>query len=251
MPLMMSLSLPMNTVNKDLKDVIDSVKAYIELDRASGINEFFVDRKSSDDLQLKAYSLKLTSSNLDSLKNEISNCKRCNLYKTRHNIVFGTGNPKAELIFIGEAPGEDEDLQGLPFVGRAGRLLTKIIEAMDLKRSDVYIANILKCRPPNNRPPLPIEIIECENILKNQIKIIGPKVICTLGKFASQTLLRTEITISALRGNFREYNGIKLMPTFHPAYLLRNPNDKKLVWQDMKKIMKELKLKCPSLPKSR
>jgi len=156
--------------------------------------------------------------------------------------VLGAGDPKAELMFVGEAPGEDEDLQGLPFVGRAGQLLTKIIEAMGLKRSDVYIANILKCRPPNNRPPLPIEIIECENILKKQIDIIDPKIICTLGKFASQTLLRTETTISALRGNFKEYNGIKLMPTFHPAYLLRNPADKKLVWQDMKKIMKELKI---------
>lgn len=232
----------MNTINSDLKDVIDSVKAYIELDRASGISEFFVAKKQADDIQLKAYSLKPTASDLDSLKNEISSCKRCSLHKTRHNIVLGAGNPKAQLMFIGEAPGEDEDLQGLPFVGRAGQLLTKIIEAMGLKRSDVYIANILKCRPPNNRPPLPIEIIECENILKKQINIIKPKIICTLGKFASQTLLRTETTISNLRGNFKEYNGIKLMPTFHPAYLLRNPADKKLVWQDMKKIIKELKV---------
>jgi uracil-DNA glycosylase family 4 len=228
MPLMMSLNLPMNTINRDLKDVIDSVKAYIELDRASGITEFFTNKCSTNDL--------------DSLKAEISNCKRCSLHKTRHNTVLGAGNPRAELMFIGEAPGEDEDLQGLPFVGRAGQLLTKIIEAMGLKRSDIYIANILKCRPPNNRPPLPNEIEECEDILKKQIDIIKPKIICTLGKFASQTLLRTEITISALRGNFKEYNGIKLMPTFHPAYLLRNPNDKKLVWADMKKIMKELKI---------
>ena len=145
-------------------------------------------------------------------------------------------------MFIGEAPGEDEDLQGLPFVGRAGQLLTRIIEAMGLKRSDVYIANILKCRPPNNRAPLPTEIIECEDILKKQIDIIKPKIICALGKFASQTLLRTETAISALRGDFKEYNGIKLMPTFHPAYLLRNPADKKLVWSDMKKIIKELKI---------
>jgi len=217
----------MNTINKDLKDVIDSVKAYVELDRASGINEFFTNQRNTNDL--------------DSLKKEALGCKQCSLNKTRHNVVFGAGNPKAELVFIGEAPGEDEDLQGLPFVGRAGQLLTKIIEAMGLKRSDVYIANILKCRPPNNRPPLPGEIEECEGILKKQIDIIKPKIICTLGKFASQTLLRTEIPISSLRGNFKEYNGIKLMPTFHPAYLLRNPNDKRLVWQDMKKIMKELK----------
>ncbi|MDO8535407.1 MAG: uracil-DNA glycosylase [Candidatus Omnitrophota bacterium] len=226
----------MNSTDRDLKDILDSVRAYIELDRASGINEYFIDKPNTKDL--------------DSLKTEISNCKRCSLHKTRHNIVLGAGNPKAELMFIGEAPGEDEDLQGFPFVGRAGQLLTKIIEAMGLKRSDVYIANILKCRPPNNRPPLPLEITECEAILKKQIDIIKPKIICTLGKFASQTLLRTETTISALRGNFKEYNGIKLMPTFHPAYLLRNPNDKKLVWSDMKKIMKELKLKCPSSPRS-
>jgi DNA polymerase len=218
----------MNTINKDLKDVIDSVKAYIELDRASGISEFFVSKPAVTDLE--------------SLKQEALGCKRCSLNKTRHNIVFGAGNPKAELMFIGEAPGEDEDLQGLPFVGRAGQLLTKIIEAMGLKRGDVYIANRLKGRPPNNRPPLPNEIEECEGILKKQISIVNPQIICTLGKFASQTLLRTEIPISKLRGNFKEYNGIRLMPTFHPAYLLRNPNDKKLVWLDMKKIMKELKL---------
>jgi len=225
-----------------LREIVDSIRAYIELDRASGISEFFTSKPNTQ------YTIRNTS-DLESLKHEILNCKRCNLYKTRHNIVLGAGSPKAELMFIGEAPGEDEDLQGLPFVGRAGQLLTKIIEAMGLKRSDIYIANILKCRPPNNRPPEPSEIKECEDILKKQIDIIKPKVICTLGKFASQTLLRTEITISNLRGNFKEYNGIKLMPTFHPAYLLRNPNDKKLVWDDMKKIMKELNLKCPSSPK--
>jgi uracil-DNA glycosylase family 4 len=225
----------MNTINSDLRDVIDSIRAYIELDRASGISEFFINTPNTQ------YAI-CNTSDLDSLKTEISSCKRCSLHKTRHNTVLGAGNPKAELMFIGEAPGEDEDLQGLPFVGRAGQLLTKIIEAMGLKRSDVYIANILKCRPPNNRPPLPAEIEECEDILKEQIGIIKPKIICTLGKFASQTLLRTETTISALRGNFKEYNGIKLMPTFHPAYLLRNPADKKLVWQDMKKIMKELEI---------
>ncbi len=237
MPPTTSLNSPMNTTSRDLKDVIDSVKAYIELDRASGINEFFVANDCR--VPLKA---PYNSNSLESLKDEISGCKRCGLHKTRHNIVLGAGNPKAELMFIGEAPGEDEDLQGLPFVGRAGQLLTKIIEAMGLKRSDVYIANILKCRPLNNRPPLPNEIKECEDILKKQINIIEPKIICTLGKFASQTLLRTETTISALRGHFKEYNGIKLMPTFHPAYLLRNPNDKRLVWSDMKKIMKELKI---------
>ena len=144
-------------------------------------------------------------------------------------------------MFIGEAPGEEEDKRGEPFVGRAGQLLTKIIEAMGLKREDVYIANILKCRPPHNRAPQPDEIIACRENVKRQVEMINPRVICTLGKFASQTLLRTQTPISVLRGHFQEYNGIKVMPTFHPAYLLRNPNEKKTVWQDMKKIMKELR----------
>jgi uracil-DNA glycosylase len=217
-----------------LKEVLDSIRAYIELDRASGISEFFTPSPNTQ------YAARNTS-DLDSLRKEALNCRQCDLHKTRRNVVFGAGSPNARLMFIGEAPGEDEDVQGLPFVGRAGQLLTKIIEAMGLKRRDVYIANILKCRPPNNRAPLPTEIFECEEHLKKQIELIKPKVICALGKFASHTLLRTEVSISVLRGSFKDYNGIKLMPTFHPAYLLRNPNDKKLVWADMKKVMKELK----------
>jgi DNA polymerase len=177
---------------------------------------------------------------MESLKHELLQCKECDLHRTRRNVVFGSGNPGARLMFVGEAPGEDEDAQGLPFVGRAGQLLTKIIEAMGLKREDVYIANILKCRPPNNRAPLPAEILACEGNVKRQIDLIKPRVICTLGKSASQTLLRTMTPISALRGKFHTYNGVQVMPTFHPAYLLRNPADKKLVWEDMKKIKKEL-----------
>lgn len=232
----------MNIVNSELKEVIDSIRSYIELDKASGIDELFMRERSTQ------YVVHDTN-NLESLKQDVLNCRRCDLCKTRRNVVFGSGNPNAELMFIGEAPGEDEDIQGLPFVGRAGQLLTKIIEAMGLKRSDVYIANILKCRPPNNRTPLPAEILECEDNVKRQAELIKPKVICTLGKFASQTLLRTEIPISALRGKFQSFNGIKVMPTFHPAYLLRNPNDKRLVWGDMKKIMKELDIKCPNSSK--
>ena len=224
-----------------LKEIIASVRHYIELDRMSGIDEFFTSQRCTQ------YAVRSTN-DLEPLRQEALTCKRCSLCKTRHNVVFGAGDPKAGLMFIGEAPGADEDIQGLPFVGRAGQLLTKIIEAMGMTRDDVYIANILKCRPPNNRVPLPSEIAECEHIVKKQVDIIRPKVICTLGKFASQTLLRTETPISVLRGHFQEYNGIKVMPTFHPAYLLRNPNDKKLVWQDMKKIMKELS--CQSSQKS-
>ncbi|MDP3791486.1 MAG: uracil-DNA glycosylase [Candidatus Omnitrophota bacterium] len=222
--------------SSELKDIVASIKSYIELDKASGIDEIFTAPRScpagSQDGGV--------SNELEALRNNALTCKCCGLHKTRRNVVFGAGNPKAELMFIGEAPGQDEDIQGLPFVGRAGKLLTKIIEAMGLKREDVYIANILKCRPPNNRIPSPEEIAACEDIVKKQAQIIKPKVICTLGKFASQTLLKTQTTISVLRGHFQEYNGIKVMPTFHPAYLLRNPNDKKLVWSDMKKIMKEL-----------
>jgi len=177
---------------------------------------------------------------LANLEIETALCKGCQLYRSRNNLVFGVGSEGADLMFIGEAPGRDEDLQGIPFVGRAGQLLTKIIEAMGLKRSDVYIANILKCRPPNNRDPLPTEILACEENLLRQIEVISPKVIVALGKFAAQTLLRTQTSISKMRGHFYNYHEIRLMPTFHPAYLLRNPGDKRLVWDDMKKVMKEL-----------
>ena len=185
----------------------------------------------------------INSSNEEQLKKlsqEMANCQLCQLSKTRRNIVFGDGNPNAQIVFVGEAPGADEDQQGLPFVGRAGQLLTKIIEAMGIKRKDVYICNILKCRPPENRNPLPDEISFCEPFLKKQLQAISPKVICALGTFAAQTLLKTDVTISLLRGRFHTYNGIKLMPTYHPAYLLRNPSAKKPVWEDVQMIMREI-----------
>ena len=179
---------------------------------------------------------------LDALAKEYKNCQNCGLSKTRTQVVFGSGNPNARLLFIGEAPGFDEDREGFPFVGKAGQLLTKIIEAMKLGREEVYIANCLKCRPPGNRNPLPDEIAICQPILLKQIEIIQPEVICALGKFAAQTLLKTEQPISRLRGRFHDWNGIPLMPTFHPAYLLRNPEDKKLVWADVQQIIKKLNL---------
>jgi DNA polymerase len=170
----------------------------------------------------------------------MANCQLCQLAKTRHNLVFGDGNFHAQIVFVGEAPGADEDEQGLPFVGRAGQLLTDIIvKGMKLERKDVYICNILKCRPPGNRNPVPDEISKCEPFLKKQLQIISPKIICALGTFAAQTLLKTDIPISALRGRFHSYEGIKLMPTYHPAYLLRNPSAKKPVWEDVQMIMKE------------
>jgi uracil-DNA glycosylase len=174
---------------------------------------------------------------LAAVRADIGDCTRCKLHGLgRTQIVFGVGNPEADLMFVGEAPGRDEDLQGFPFVGRAGQLLTKIIEAISLKREDVYIANVIKCRPPDNRNPEPDEVASCEPFLFRQIDIIKPKVIVALGKFGAQTLLRTLDPISRLRGRVYDYRGAKLIPTFHPAYLLRNPSSKREVWEDMKVV---------------
>ena len=174
---------------------------------------------------------------LAAVRADIGDCTRCKLHTLgRQQIVFGVGNPGADLMFVGEAPGADEDVQGVPFVGRAGQLLTKIIEAINLTRGDVYIANVIKCRPPQNRNPEPDEVETCEPFLFQQIDIIKPKVIVALGKFAAQALLRTLDPISRLRGRVFEYRGAKLIPTFHPAYLLRNPSSKREVWEDMKRV---------------
>jgi uracil-DNA glycosylase family 4 len=179
---------------------------------------------------------------LSAVRLDIGDCTRCKLHRLgRKQIVFGVGNPNADLMFVGEAPGADEDLQGIPFVGRAGQLLTKIIEAIGLTRDDVYIANVIKCRPPQNRNPEPDEVETCEPFLFQQIDIIKPKVIVGLGKFAAQTLLRTLDPISRLRGRVYDYRGAKLIPTFHPAYLLRNPASKREVWEDMKMARELLK----------
>lgn len=170
------------------------------------------------------------------LKKAVLVCRKCGLCKGRKNVVFGSGNPEADLMFVGEAPGYEEDVQGEPFVGRAGQLLTKIIESIGLKREQVYIANVLKCRPPENRSPRGEEIVLCFPHLAKQIEIIQPKIICALGTFAAQTLLNTKEPIGMLRGKLYDYKGIKLLATYHPAYLLRNPNDKAKTWDDMKKI---------------
>jgi DNA polymerase len=170
---------------------------------------------------------------LGAIQDELKDCRRCKLAPGRTNLVFGSGNPHAELMFVGEAPGADEDAQGLPFVGRAGQLLTRIIEAIGMRREDVYICNILKCRPPGNRNPEPDEIASCEQFLFRQIAAVKPKVICALGAFGAQTLLKTTEAISRLRGQLIDFRGAKLMATFHPAYLLRNPNEKRKVWEDM------------------
>ena len=188
---------------------------------------------------------------LQKIRSDIGDCQRCKLCSGRTHIVFGVGNPTAELMFVGEGPGRDEDLQGEPFVGRAGQLLTKIIEAMGMQRSDVYIANVVKCRPPDNRLPEPDEVTTCYPFLYQQITAIRPKIIVTLGSLATQTLLGTKTGITQLRGKFSQMKGLgfggqgmertKILPTFHPAYLLRNPPMKKLVWEDMKLVMATLK----------
>lgn len=171
---------------------------------------------------------------------ELEGCTRCKLCSGRKNIVIGEGNPNAELVFVGEGPGEQEDLQGRPFVGKAGQLLDKMIEAMGLTRDQVYIANVVKCRPPGNRNPEPDEIAACRPFVSRQLATIRPKAIVALGKFAAQTLLKTDEGIMRIRGGFRDYQGVKLMPTFHPAYLLRNPESKREAWEDLKKVKAEL-----------
>ena len=180
---------------------------------------------------------------LAELRTAIGDCDRCKLAPHRTHLVFGVGKADAELAFVGEAPGRDEDLRGEPFVGRAGQLLTEIIvKGMKLGREDVYIANIIKCRPPDNRNPEPDEIASCEPFLVRQLELIRPKVIVALGTFAAQVLLKTRTPITRLRGVWADYHGIRVMPTFHPAYLLRNPAEKRVVWQDIQEVMRALGL---------
>ncbi len=176
---------------------------------------------------------------LEDIRADLGECQRCKLAGSRKWIVFGEGNSRAQLVFVGEGPGFEEDRQGKPFVGAAGQLLTRIIEAIKLTRSQVYICNIIKCRPPGNRNPEADEIDSCFPFLKRQIEAIRPDFICALGNFAAQTLLKTATPISRLRGRFHDYNGIRLLPTYHPAYLLRNPEKKREVWEDMKMLMRE------------
>jgi DNA polymerase len=173
---------------------------------------------------------------LEAVRLDIGDCTRCKLHEQRIHIVFGEGSPKAELMFVGEGPGADEDATGRPFVGRAGQLLDRMIEAIGLKREDCYIGNVVKCRPPANREPEPDEVATCEPFLFRQISVIKPKLVVALGATAAKTLLRTTAPISALRGRFFDFRGTKLLPTFHPAFLLRSPNKKKEAWEDLKKV---------------
>lgn len=177
---------------------------------------------------------------LAQVRDVLGDCKRCRLHSGRRNLVFGVGSPDAEVMFVGEAPGRDEDAQGEPFVGKAGQLLTRMIGAMGLRREEVYIANIIKCRPPNNRNPEPDEVASCEPFLRQQIDAIAPRILIALGNFAAKTLLNTDQGITRLRGSFHRYQGVPLMPTFHPAYLLRNPDAKRAAWSDLQAVMAEM-----------
>jgi uracil-DNA glycosylase len=186
---------------------------------------------------------------LAGIRADIGECTRCKLHGLgRTQIVFGVGNPNADLMFVGEAPGADEDIQGVPFVGRAGQLLTKMIEAMGFARDDVYIANVLKCRPPGNRNPEPDEIATCEPFLFQQLASVEPKVVIALGAFAARTLLKTEAPISRLRGRVFDYRGAKLIPTFHPSFLLRSPANKREAWDDLKLALSILGRTVPGAP---
>lgn len=193
---------------------------------------------------------KVKDDSLLKIREDLGECTRCKLHRGRHKIVFGDGSAKAELVFVGEGPGADEDMQGLPFVGRAGKLLTQMIEAMGLQRKDVYICNVVKCRPPENRAPEPDEVATCSPYLVRQIDFIHPKVIVCLGAVAAKTLLQTTRGISQFRGQWMEWRGHKLMATYHPAYLLRNPAAKSEVWADLQKVMAELGLALPKKRKS-
>ena len=232
---------------EELKELIDLTKQYINVLRKEGVSEITASTdcgtngEKAGGVITENFVAKNKNSNIKSLeqfKEEIQNCKKCHLAKTRTKFVFGEGDPNSELIFIGEAPGHDEDKQGRPFVGRAGQLLTKIIEAMKMKRQDVYICNLLKCRPPENRAPQPDEIALCKPYLDNQLSLLkNKKIICCLGLYSAQNLLGVDLSMKEMRGNWYEYKGTKVIVTYHPAYLLRSPNEKNKVWNDMKKVM--------------
>ncbi|MBW2647540.1 MAG: uracil-DNA glycosylase [Deltaproteobacteria bacterium] len=218
-------------------EVVNDLRDYLRYMGAMGCNGFALSGKTRDILDKWGTGAAKVET-LKDIRKDLGDCKRCKLSKGRKNIVFGQGNPRARLVFVGEGPGHEEDVQGEPFVGAAGQLLTKIIQAIDLTREDVYICNIVKCRPPRNRNPEQDEIDACLPFLVRQLKAIQPRVICALGAIAAQTLLNTNDPITKLRGGTHEYEGITLIPTYHPAYLLRNPAKKRDVWEDMKKVKK-------------
>jgi DNA polymerase len=221
-------------MDENINELIGDLKTYLEYLKGMGIVSLPASEMKADE---PGQSTMIT---LEDVRKELGDCKRCKLHRGRKTIVFGEGNEKATLMLIGEGPGYDEDVQGRPFVGKAGQLLTKILQSINLPREEVYIANIIKCRPPQNRNPEPDEIQSCHPFLMKQIEAIQPKIICALGTFSAQTLLKTETKITALRGKLFDLEGIKVIPTYHPAFLLRNPDKKREVWEDMKKIVELL-----------
>ncbi len=256
----------MNEIQQELLEIVSQVRTHLEYQKALGVTvvespavpasaaapvsqPVVKSVKAAEPAPPKvekreatvALSPRSLSGSLSTVREELGDCTRCKLCKGRHSIVFGEGNPEARLVFIGEGPGQEEDQQGRPFVGAAGQLLTDIIvKGMQLKREEVYICNIVKCRPPGDRNPEPDELGACEPFLIKQLQAIRPQVIVALGNVAVKTLLKTKAGITSLRGAWQTYQGIPLIPTFHPAYLLRVPGDKKLVWQDIKKVMAQL-----------
>jgi DNA polymerase len=218
------------------EEIISDLRSYLEYLKGIGIEALPVSENKSEEAYPNSSPGPATATTLEEVRKELGDCRRCKLHRTRRTLVFGEGNERAKLMLIGEGPGYDEDIQGRPFVGKAGQLLTKIIQAIHLRREEVYITNIIKCRPPQNRNPEPDEIQSCHPFLLKQIEAIQPKIICALGAFAAQTLLKTDAKITTLRGRLYDLEGIKVIPTYHPAYLLRNPDRKREVWEDMKQI---------------
>ena len=226
-------------VNKEgFTEIIEEINNYFRFLAGRGCTGFGCSKESVEAVINWGSKKAFPHQTLKTIRNDLGECRRCRLSENRRNIVFGEGNSKAKLVFVGEGPGYEEDRRGQPFVGAAGRLLTKIIQAMKFTRDQVYICNIIKCRPPGNRNPRPDEIKTCSPFLERQISVIKPNLICALGTFAAQTLLNTNEPISKLRGRFYDYMGIKVLPTYHPAYILRNPDKKRDVWEDMQKLMK-------------
>ena len=229
----------------ELLEVIEMTRQFLEREKLRGLQHVVMGRETWGALEGAVEKAHESATKSDAARllaelNELaSGCTKCKLSETRTNVVFGEGNPYAKLVFVGEAPGADEDRQGLPFVGKAGQLLTRIIEAIQVKRSEVYICNILKCRPPGNRTPTSHEIECCIPYLMKQLEAINPPIICALGNVAAQTLLRTKAPMNRVRGRFHKFGGALLMPTYHPAALLRNPAYKRSVWEDVQIIQSE------------
>ena len=224
-------------LSEEILNVIGLLKTNLEYQKALGIRHIRLPEQTMQpfkDVPTKAHSIQL-----EDVRRELGDCRRCKLHVTRKNIVFGTGNQRAHIVFVGEAPGRDEDIQGKPFVGQAGKLLDLMLEAINLKREEVYICNIIKCRPPGNRNPEKDEIEACGPFLTKQLEAIEPRIICALGALAAHTLLKTKESISKLRGVIHTYHGMRLIPTYHPAFLLRNPYKKREAWEDMQLIQKE------------